>query len=62
LHNPPLFVGRRASRDDGTVAARLYAGDHWLVGLEPFIEELLNRVEQLHAVLLHADACFERKD
>ena len=30
-------------------------GEHLLVGLEPLIEELLNRLEQLHAVLFHND-------
>jgi hypothetical protein len=31
------------------------SGEHLLVGLEPFVEELLNRLEKLHAVLFHDD-------
>ena len=38
----------------GSAPVRL-AGERLLVGLELLIQELLNRLEKLHAVLLHDD-------
>ena len=48
-------VGRLIAPGRSATSRPSLSGEHLLVGVEAFVEELLNRLEQLHAVLLHND-------